>query len=389
MNFISPSSTREDFTTGITERCRKILQPLPLVPKLILNQHQSVPSHESTSSKSVKTTTTAYFNVDGRTLITSVAKETTSNNVRENFISAKSIDLQSPTVVAHANKKPSYLNLACCVNGYSNYTNYDSAERKEINKSREASPIPPFSVSTMQQRSRNDPISTAATSTIINESQISRMSFTKQFNDFNIGEKDVTDNIAKGRSTVEIKKSFVQQRVEKLYGTSDVLTNNASHSTKNHNCEILEKSSNINETPLLPVMKHLRPEFANRLQFISSPKSSPQPKSEIFKLDVEKQSCEDNSKSQSSTKVPEVKNGVANIKDNSFSIIHDDEETRKEAKDGHYFLKLLNEEKARILKIADETEIKLKEKQSEVLFHYNSKSFKFLKKFYLGTFNIV
>lgn len=41
-------------------------------------------------------------------------------------------------------KKPSYLNLACCVNGYSNLTTYDSKFRQNINKSREVSPIRPI-----------------------------------------------------------------------------------------------------------------------------------------------------------------------------------------------------------------------------------------------------
>lgn len=41
-------------------------------------------------------------------------------------------------------KKPSYLNLACSVNGYTNLTTYDSKLRQDINKSREASPIRPI-----------------------------------------------------------------------------------------------------------------------------------------------------------------------------------------------------------------------------------------------------
>lgn len=45
-------------------------------------------------------------------------------------------------------KKPSYLNLACCVNGYSNLTTYDSKFRQKINKSREVSPIRPITTTT-------------------------------------------------------------------------------------------------------------------------------------------------------------------------------------------------------------------------------------------------
>lgn len=52
-------------------------------------------------------------------------------------------------------KKPSYLNLACSVNGYTNLTTYDSKLRQDINKSREASPIRPIT-HTYQYRSENN-----------------------------------------------------------------------------------------------------------------------------------------------------------------------------------------------------------------------------------------
>lgn len=52
-------------------------------------------------------------------------------------------------------KKPSYLNLACSVNGYTNLTTYDSKLRQDINKSREASPIRPIT-HTYQCRSENN-----------------------------------------------------------------------------------------------------------------------------------------------------------------------------------------------------------------------------------------
>ncbi|XP_031621902.1 uncharacterized protein LOC116339925 isoform X2 [Contarinia nasturtii] len=51
-------------------------------------------------------------------------------------------------------KKPSYLNLACCVNGYSNLTTYDSKFRQSINKSREVSPIRPITYA-LQYNNRN------------------------------------------------------------------------------------------------------------------------------------------------------------------------------------------------------------------------------------------
>ncbi|XP_055689271.1 uncharacterized protein LOC129793355 isoform X2 [Lutzomyia longipalpis] len=53
-------------------------------------------------------------------------------------------------------KKPSYLNLACCVNGYSYLTTYDSKVRQNINKSREVSPIRPITVASLQTYSKLD-----------------------------------------------------------------------------------------------------------------------------------------------------------------------------------------------------------------------------------------
>lgn len=67
------------------------------------------------------------------------------------------VSTQSPEIeplktitISEEPKKPSYLNLACCVNGYSNLTTYDSKFRQNINKSREVSPIRPITTTTSQ-----------------------------------------------------------------------------------------------------------------------------------------------------------------------------------------------------------------------------------------------
>lgn len=288
-NFISPSATREDFTAGIAERVRKSQTTQPLTPKLILNQ----PINQRTT-----TTTTAYFDIDTGKISTIVSRpppfaatETNGcyiNGNTEKFLATKTLDLQSPTVVAHANKKPSYLNLACCVNGYSNYTNYDSIERKEINKSREVSPIRPIITMSRQPRSNENLLSVPTPVTFIKQSPLT--SITKRFASLNINDKDTTDNAGmmngSSNGSVSNRKSFIQQRVEKLYGTTKILTtttttvknletiqhngngtnhhvngnstnnnNNNSHSDEKENDEDLYMNS-------LPVMKHLRPEFA-------------------------------------------------------------------------------------------------------------------------------
>ena len=132
-NFLTPSSTK-DFTSGIAERCRKLQQPQPQAPRLILQQPTAG--------------TTTILNIDSGKVntILSFGNQTRFNsNIDHAYLTNKKIELASPT----DHKKPSYLNLACCVNGYSNYTTY---------KSREVSPIRPIinSISMSRQQRSND-----------------------------------------------------------------------------------------------------------------------------------------------------------------------------------------------------------------------------------------
>lgn len=115
LNFISPSATREDFTAGIAERVRKIQTTQPLTPKLILNQ----------SVNQRTATTTTCFDINSGKISTIVSRVTAANiseangcffnGNTEKFLSTKTIELQSPTVVAHANKKPSYLSKSASI----------------------------------------------------------------------------------------------------------------------------------------------------------------------------------------------------------------------------------------------------------------------------------
>jgi hypothetical protein len=296
-NFISPSATREDFTAGIAERVRRIQTTQPLTPKLILNQPLNQRTL-STSTTTNTTTTTAYFDINSGKISTIVSRPPETNGYfngnTEKFLNSKTIDLQSPTVVVNASKKPSYLNLACCVNGYSNYTNYDSVERKEINKSREASPIRPIITMSRQPRSNDNLLSVPTPVTFVKQSPLT--SITKRFASLNIGstisenDKDTTDD-AGVNGSVSSRKSFIQQRVEKLYGTTKILTTttvknsetiqingNGHHytngSTTTTNGNHVDEKENDEELFMhsLPVMKHLRPEFCRQLQFLSSPK---------------------------------------------------------------------------------------------------------------------
>jgi hypothetical protein len=436
LNFISPSATREDFTAGITERCRKIQQPGPLTPKLILNQPVN------------RNTTTAYFDINSGTYSTIVSRSGETNGryfngiTTESFLSSKTIDLQSPTVVAHANKKPSYLNLACCVNGYSNYTNYDSIERKEINKSRDVSPIRPIISMSRQPRSNDNLLSVPGHTPVTFVKQSPLTSITKRFASLNINDKDTPDNagmINGNGNSVTNRKSFIQQRVEKLYGTTKILTsikssdsiqlngngtithlNGSSNGSTNGSASTVDEKEN-DEISMnsLPVMKHLRPEFAKQLQFMSSPKKSltrtstgnvllkseqlktdpdpPQFKSEQHIISsgnnnnitsspplnkTNEISIVDLINSESVRKdcdslMDNVVNGVeknvvsekkiVNIEESNINgKIMDLDAKSSDIKDGHYFLRLLNNEKTRILTVAADTEKELEKLQSEV-----------------------
>lgn len=425
LNFISPSATREDFTAGITERCRKLQQPGPLTPKLILNQ----PINQ-------RTTTTAYFDIESGKFSTIVSRGDTNGGryfngiTTESFLSTKTIELQSPTVVAHANKKPSYLNLACCVNGYSNYTNYDSVERKEINKSRDVSPIRPIISMARQPRSSDNLLSVPGQVTFVKQSPLT--SITKRFASLNITDKDTTDNagVINGNGAVVNRKSFIQQRVEKLYGTTKILTsvkssdsiqlngngtiqhlNGSAHNGNSHNGTTNGSAEKENDEVCLnslPVMKHLRPEFAKQLQFMSSPKKSlnrtstgtallksptavegsaaaltskPSPpiktkdiSTEPIKFEVEKEDCAKSTDTVVSSPEPSIVSqetvidNVHEAKTNgeTSSAAMETNSPKAELKDGHYFLRLLNEEKSRILKNAADLETEFEALQADV-----------------------
>lgn len=152
-------------------------------------------------------------------------------------------------------KKPSYLNLACCVNGYSNLTTYDSKLRQNINKSREVSPIRPITHTLQYNRGGQYlvvPISVPTTSAADANDMDAAISpekhryYTTSVLKSNMnanggkvgggGGKDVTDNVVAYKSprpsavvvdssvvmvdnnTMKSPKSFIQQRVERLYG---------------------------------------------------------------------------------------------------------------------------------------------------------------------------
>lgn len=298
LGFLTPSSTKDltnDFTAGIKERCN-----IPLIT--------SQPATTIFNSESGEVTTV---------LSSSVAQE--------------GID----EVLLSTAKKPSYLNLACCVNGYSNLTTYDSKLRQDINRSREVSPIRPLIHSMQFTRIEGGFNNTLTVPQLDNQQQqqqyrsnSSSSSFTKLSNGSSgererncvvvSGSSDVTDNVYYSNENIENnnitnnnihinQKSFIQQRVERLYGVNSATTqsfltksksndnkllnnsnsNNSNYSstlfyhnkqhnnnntTNNNHLNIMD-NENVDNSNTLPVLRHLNPEFRSQLT-LSSPKKS-------------------------------------------------------------------------------------------------------------------
>lgn len=282
--------------------------------------------------------------------------------------------INSPTSPA---KKPSYLNLACCVNGYSNLTTYDSKFRQSINKSREVSPIRPITYALQYNRNGDNNYLSVPTAVPINDNNTKNFMmdahtmvtpekryFSTQNQqktiEINGTSHDVTDNVnsngcakfytrsilhtttstTNGSANTSLalvrdvnqefdanakgpSKSFIQQRVERLYGPAAVTQglyspkkpksgDDNSQETSPRTSVLLEKSQNSSNTTTnttttfqstkyvleaqrnghlnglnnrnahdneninldslneaLPVLRHLRPEFRAQLPTLS------------------------------------------------------------------------------------------------------------------------
>lgn len=304
-----------------------------------------------------------------------------------------------------------------------------------------------------QQRSSDNLLSVPAPVTFVKQSPLT--SITKRFASLNINDKDkdTTDNagvMINGNGSVTNRKSFIQQRVEKLYGTTKILTTvkssdsiqlngngtiqhtNGSSNGTTASTTVDEKENDEISMNSLPVMKHLRPEFAKQLQFMSSPKKSLRTSTsngftkQIEQCDVSKQTEKNpdqpqiesgNTEVVTSKPAPIKINGAPIEKLNSELVkeVHEismdtvvktaekvvlsaeviinnnnqcESQTngkmatetkapQAETKDGHYFLVLLHNEKARIMKLAQDMEDELEQLQSDVrlrrlfLFVYN------------------
>ncbi|KRF77689.1 vlc, isoform D [Drosophila virilis] len=234
LNFPTPLSVKDitrEFTANIKERCtlRSPQQPQPQPQRTL--------------------TTNSYVNLDQRTggvrMVLSPPDLVDDSQQPHNNSSGSggsSGGNGSLVLVDAGEKKPSYLNLACCVNGYSNLTTYDSKIRQDINKSREVSPIRP-STSSLQYCKRNNSLAAPVLHTMPLTQQPVKVNqkankYTMIINETNNNNNNTSKNghlengdghgycnggsaanksLSLGAATTTTG-SFIQQRVERLYG---------------------------------------------------------------------------------------------------------------------------------------------------------------------------
>lgn len=192
--------------------------------------------------------------------------------IDDNFIDyTNSFKIPTPTTTAAkltTNYTPSYLNLACCVNGYSNLTTYDSIFRKNLNKS-----PTPIAIPTTKEPARLNFLTTMENNHHNHQSLDTVDKSTAKY--------DLITKITANTATKVETKSFVQQRVERLYG-ADALAQGilSPRPVKTFNTQIhtngvttVTTSEGSDENSFdLPVFRHLRPEFRAQLPVSVSPK---------------------------------------------------------------------------------------------------------------------
>lgn len=469
LNLLTPSSTTSrirDFTSRIQERAASNLQP-SLTPKAI--SPARTPDDQTPTPRRSEN----LLKPPPKIHVDSSSHRSRSHHKKRDEV---------------PQKKPSYLNLACSVNGYTNLTTYDSKLRQDINKSREASPIRPIT-HTYQYRSENNsllvpvPVSankllvptfgphdtrtnltpkapskahtdphiaspshafmaaenkqlkndflgpsmtTASRPYISNESKsfatsmlhqkdevdnAKEMTFKSSYSETNFRQtvtngkesrftsesytissngmsKRVEITKENGEKLTSPMKSFIQQRVERLYGPGALAQGffNQKHKLKSSSEDddskvLTEKSLNCpserflsprkssdsfdseniftsptNEDPtVLPVLRHLRPEFRAQLPVLSPRKS--------LKSDLSPQKVEQDIPEPIKTepeKICEVTNGVSviNLDESSESVngVNGVENLKKVngdvVKDAHYFLDLEKKETERLIALA-------------------------------------
>ncbi|KAH8320311.1 hypothetical protein KR074_003080 [Drosophila pseudoananassae] len=201
LNFPTPISVRditEEFTNNLKERC------IPRLPQQTQHTYSALLDPRAGVVRMVLSPATVESRSGSNAASVNVAGVCANNSLE--------------AVTASDEKKPSYLNLACSVNGYSNLTTYDSKIRQDINKSREVSPIRP-STSSLQYCKRNSSLTAPV---LLTMPLIKLPSPTSQYSatdsNKNSNGNGVEHGTRSGQADEESPKSFIKQRVERLYG---------------------------------------------------------------------------------------------------------------------------------------------------------------------------
>ncbi|XP_052842659.1 uncharacterized protein LOC128256385 isoform X1 [Drosophila gunungcola] len=374
LNFPTPLSVKDitrEFTANLRERC-------------VLRSPQS--------------TTSAYVKPASTGLVRMVLSPVVLESAREPSVDVPAVTSveNSPDATA-AEKKPSYLNLACCVNGYSNLTTYDSKIRQDINKSREVSPIRP-STSSLQYCRRSHSLAAPVLH--------SMPSPVGKYNPIEPNIKSNDRNVDNGadRGVSNGNGSFIKQRVERLYGPgalaqgfyspkkNSVSPSPASERTSKQqleaespqSSELVRKFKQLSPSkdygefrkklynnclqsatarladPLpisiqsadvdLPVFRHLSYEFRAQLPSVSPKRGAPRFSNapEVQVTNGESQSMPDSGRLDEVDHKPLKLNELTSEEYTSTTKIL----LTSTVKDGNYFLQILKDEQSRLLALA-------------------------------------
>ncbi|XP_070854800.1 uncharacterized protein vlc isoform X2 [Drosophila suzukii] len=263
LNFPTPLSVKNithEFTVNFRERCVQ------------------------RSPQQTQYTTSAYFDTGSAELVRMVLSPESAREP-SSYINTTARNSQA------ADKKPSYLSLACCVNGYSNLTTYDSKVRQNINKSREVSPIRP-STSSLHYCKRSHNLAAPVLHIMPSPTRKDQSVESNNNNDYN-GVNGTESFHGNGNG------SFIKQRVERLYGPGALAQGfyspkkhvpSPSHGTGRsyiQDSELARKVKQLSPTRLadpflsdssggidLPVFKHLSLEFRAQLPTVSPKRGS-------------------------------------------------------------------------------------------------------------------
>lgn len=287
--------------------------------------------------------------------------------IDDNFIDYTN-SFRIPTPTTTTNYTPSYLNLACCVNGYSNLTTYDSIFRKNLNKS-----PTPIAIPTTKAPARSNFLTTTMENNHHHNHQ-SLDTVDKSTSKYDL----ITKITANKTTTTKVEtKSFVQQRVERLYG-ADALAQGilSPRPVKTYNTNgvttttVIATAEGDENSFDLPVFRHLRPEFRAQLPMSVSPKKEASKTHSSPLLLINNNNSNNTTNNNLKQPQPPIQSGLLTEKvaTNGGSTMIQSKTTNGSSssetvdpsqKDGNHFLQLVEAEQTRLLDLAKNIENEL------------------------------